>query len=73
MKIFGIILVAVGILGLIYQGISYTTQEQVFKLGPLEATAEKRETIPISPLASMAAIVAGISIFALGIKDQSFA
>ena len=43
----GVILVVIGIIALIYGGISYTTEEKVLDLGPLEATAERRETIPL--------------------------
>jgi hypothetical protein len=70
MKLFGIILVALGLLGLAYQGFTYTKREQVAKIGPLEATTEKHEHVSIPPLASGAALVAGIGLLVLGAREQ---
>ena len=39
--IIGIILIVIGILALVYGGITYTEREKVLDLGPIQATAEK--------------------------------
>lgn len=56
----GIILVIIGIVALVWGGISWTREETIVDLGPLEATAEKRETIPLPPILGGVALVAGI-------------
>jgi hypothetical protein len=59
-RIVGTILVVIGIVALIWGGISWTREETVVDLGPLEAKTETRETIPLPPLVGGIALVAGI-------------
>lgn len=60
LSIAGVVLIALGVLVLIYQGITYTTTETVLDIGPLKATAEERKTVPISPLIGVAGVVGGV-------------
>ena len=46
----GIALIALGLIALVYQGITYTTSEKVVDLGPLKITAQKEKTIPLPPI-----------------------
>ena len=46
----GIALIVLGIVALAYQGITYTSRENVIDIGPFHATAETQKTIPLSPL-----------------------
>ena len=48
--ILGVVLIALGVLALAYQGISYTKREKILDIGPLQATAEREKTIPLPPL-----------------------
>jgi len=66
--VIGIVLLAVGIAMLAYQGISYTRQEQVAQLGPLRVTTEERKTLPLSPTAGAAAIGLGATLIVLGVR-----
>jgi uncharacterized membrane protein YidH (DUF202 family) len=59
-SIVGILLIVLGVTGLAVGGINYTRREKVIDIGPIEATAEKRERIPISPVAGGIALVAGV-------------
>jgi hypothetical protein len=59
MKVLGILLVVIGIVGLIYGGLSWTRKDTVVDAGPIEITADKRESLPIPPLAGAACLVAG--------------
>ena len=47
--ILGIMLIVLGVVGFVYKGISYTTRENVIDVGPLQATVDKKEAIPLSP------------------------
>jgi uncharacterized membrane protein HdeD (DUF308 family) len=62
----GIVLIVVGVLALVYQGITYTTHENVFKLGPIEANKEERKTIPLPPVIGGIALVAGVALVVAG-------
>ena len=59
MKIAAIVLIVVGVIALAYGGISYTREKKVIDIGPIEATAKTRETIPL-PRASKAEIAGRI-------------
>lgn len=60
----GVALVALGVIALAYQGISYTTHKKVVDIGPIEATKEEHKTIPLPPILGVIALVAGIVIIA---------
>jgi hypothetical protein len=60
MRLAGIVLVVVGVLALAYGGFSYTKREKIVDIGPIEATAETRERVPLPPLVGGAALVGGI-------------
>ena len=64
--ILGIALIVLGVVSLAYQGITYTTQEKVIDLGPLKATVEKKETIPLPPLLGGLSLVGGIVLLIVG-------
>jgi len=62
MKLAGIVLIVLGALALVYQGIRYTTQEKVIDFGPLQVTASERRSIPLPPIVGGVALVAGIAL-----------
>ena len=66
--LFGIVLIVLAVLAFSYQGITYTKREKVLDIGPIEATREKRESIPIPPLVAGAALIGGIAVILVGNK-----
>lgn len=62
----GIILIIVGIVALAYGGFSYTKREKVLDIGPIQATAEKKETIPFPPILGGLCLVGGIILVVAG-------
>ena len=60
--IIGIVLIAVGLVSLAYQGITYTSRETVVEVGPLKATADKKRTIPLPPILGGIALAGGVEI-----------
>jgi hypothetical protein len=64
--IVGLLLVVVGIAMLAYRGITYTTRETVIDIGPIEATAERRRTIPLPPILGGAAVLGGVALLLVG-------
>ncbi len=68
-KTLGMILVALGLVGLAWGGFSYTTRERVVDLGPIHASREKTHNIPLPPIAGAAALLGGIALLVTGGKD----
>ena len=64
----GIGLILLGIVGLSYNQITYTSKEKILDIGPIQATAEKEKTIPVPPLLGGLVLVAGIGLLAVGYK-----
>ena len=60
MKLLGGILAVLGLIALIYGGVSWTHKDKVLDAGPIEITADKKEHVPISPIAGGVMLVAGI-------------
>ena len=67
----GILLIIVGVIGLAVGGINYTRREKVIDIGPIEATAEKHERIPLPPVAGGLALAAGVVLLLAGNKRTS--
>lgn len=59
LAILGVVLILLGIAGLVVGRFSYTTEEKVLDLGPLQATAQKEHSVAIPDIAAIAAILAG--------------
>jgi hypothetical protein len=66
--IIGVILVVLGIIALAYGGITYTTREKVLDVGPIEATAERQRTVPLSPVLGVVALAGGIILIVVGTR-----
>ena len=65
--IVGIILIVVGIVLLAWGGFaSFTTKENVAKLGPLEVNKENEHRVPVGPIVGGVCIVGGIIMLVSG-------
>ncbi|HEY8900459.1 MAG TPA: hypothetical protein VIM61_08600 [Chthoniobacterales bacterium] len=71
LKTIGIILVVIGIGVLVVPSISFTKKEKVLDLGPIQATAEKKETIPLSPILGVSALVVGAGLLVVGATKKA--
>lgn len=69
--IIGIVLIVAGALALVYQGITYDRDRTVLEVGPISATAETRETIPIPPVLGGLAIAAGVVLLVMSRRQRS--
>jgi hypothetical protein len=47
---------------LLLKALPNTKTEKVLDFGPIEATTKHRKTIPISPIAGVAALAAGVAL-----------
>ena len=62
MKTLGVVLVALGIIALVFGGIGYSSQRTIIDMGPIQATATEHHDVPISPIAGGVAIFSGLII-----------
>jgi uncharacterized membrane protein YidH (DUF202 family) len=62
MKTMGVLLIALGVLGLAYGGISWTTREKVVDLGPVEVSHNSPKSLPLPPLVGGFCLVAGAAM-----------
>ena len=67
----GILLVILGGLALAYQGISYTRQEKVLDIGPIHATAETHERVPLPPILGGLMLAGGVALLVIGARQKS--
>jgi hypothetical protein len=65
--IIGFVLIALGVVALAYQGITYTSREQIIDIGPIQTTHETKKAIPLSPVLGGAALVSGIVLIIMGV------
>jgi hypothetical protein len=56
------------VLALAYQGITYTTREQVIDLGPLKASVNKERSIPLPPIVGVLALAGGVVLVIVGTR-----
>jgi uncharacterized membrane protein YidH (DUF202 family) len=64
----GIVIVAIGILMIIYTGFNYVTTEKVVDLGRIKINAEKDHPVQWSPIVGVVLLVGGILIMVTGKK-----
>jgi hypothetical protein len=67
--VLGILLVVLGIMALIYQGFSYTREVKVLDVGPIHATRDATQHVPLPPIVGGLALLGGAALLALGAKQ----
>ena len=66
--VIGLLLIVIGVASFAYQGITYTSRENVVDIGPIHMTADKTKTIPLTPVIGAIALVGGIVLVVMGSK-----
>jgi uncharacterized membrane protein len=64
--IIGLILIMLGVVGLIYGGITYTTSKDVIDVGSVKLQVDQKKQIPLSPFAGAAAVAVGTILIIFG-------
>jgi hypothetical protein len=67
-KMAAIVLIAAGVLGLVYGSFSYTKDTHEAKVGPIELSVKDKETVNIPVWAGVGAIVIGGALLLVGGK-----
>lgn len=64
------VLIAAGVLGLVYGKFSYTQDSERAKLGPIELTVKEKRTVNIPVWVGATAIAAGAALAAYGVTKR---
>ena len=67
-KMAAVVLIAAGVLGLVYGSFSYTKETHEAKLGPIELSVKDKERVNIPVWAGVGAIVIGGALLLVGGK-----
>lgn len=65
-RIAAIVLIAAGVLGLVYGSFSYTKTTHEAKIGPIELSMKEKETVNVPVWAGVGAIVVGGALLVFG-------
>ena len=65
-KTLGIVLIAIGLIMIIYTGFNYVTTEKVVDVGPIHINAEKNHPVQWSPIVGVALLVGGVVVVVTG-------
>jgi hypothetical protein len=69
-SIIGLLLIIGGLAVLLMGGFSYNKSEKVLDVGPLEATVQTKERVPLPPIAGGLAMAAGVALLLVGSKKK---
>jgi hypothetical protein len=64
----GFPLATLGIFALVYQGFGYTHREWILDLGPIHATRDDTERVPLPPIVGGLALLSGAALLIFGGK-----
>jgi hypothetical protein len=70
-RIIGVLLILIGLVALATGGFTYTHREKVIDVGPIQATAEKHDRVPLPPLLGGAALAGGVILLVAGARKKS--
>ena len=67
----GVVLIALGVIALAVDNISFTERKTVVDVGPLKITADEQKTIPIPTIAGVAAIIVGLGLCLMSTRKSA--
>ena len=69
-KILGLVLIAVGVLILVYRGFTYTKETHKATVGPFDFKVKEKERIAIPTWAGLGAVAAGVALLLLPLRRE---
>ena len=70
MKVLGIVLIAAGILMLVFRGFSFTQEKKIVDIGPLEINQKQKKSVDWPLYAGIITLGAGIAVAVAGNKKS---
>lgn len=68
--ILGVILLVLGVIGLVHPTFPYNRRQEVLKVGPIETTVQKQESVEVPRLVSGLVALSGLGILVLGLQSR---
>jgi len=65
----GVLLIVLGLVAVVWGGITYTTPHKVADIGPVHISDEKHHSIPLPPIVGAIALVGGV-VLLMASKQQ---
>jgi hypothetical protein len=69
-RVLAVLLVCGGLLGFVLGGVSFTTEDTVMDVGPVEVEEQDETTIPLGPIASGTALLLGAGLFVVDSRTR---
>ena len=66
LTLFGIVLVVLGVIGLVFANVTFTEHKTVLNAGPIKITQDQEKSVPIPTIAGIVAVVAGLGLIFIG-------
>jgi len=66
MRTTGIVLAVLGVLALVYGGISYNRNRTVLQVGSVSVTATEHKSIPVPAVVGGAVLIGGVALLVIG-------
>ena len=70
-KTIGIVIIAIGLIMLLYTGFSYVTSEKVVDLGPIQINKEKNHSVQWPPIVGAVLLIGGIVVIVFDKKIRT--
>lgn len=70
-QVIGTLLIVLGLVSLLWGGISWTREKTVIDLGPIEAKTQERETIPMPPIVGGLLLASGVILLVVRSKARA--
>ncbi|MBZ5703440.1 MAG: DUF3185 domain-containing protein [Acidobacteriia bacterium] len=64
--ILGVVLLLLGLAALLHPNITYSKRDEVMKVGPIQATVEKQESVQVPVGVAALLLIAGIGLVVIG-------
>ncbi len=68
-QIIAIVLIAAGVLGLVYGSFSFTKETHEAKVGPIQLSVKEKETVNVPVWAGVGAIALGVVLLVVGRRN----
>ncbi|HEX4823874.1 MAG TPA: hypothetical protein VFV19_06150 [Candidatus Polarisedimenticolaceae bacterium] len=69
-KILGLVLVAAGVVILVYRGFNYTKESHKASIGPFDFKVKEEEHVAIPTWAGIGAVIAGVAMLILPLRRE---
>lgn len=66
--VIGIVLIALGLVGLAWNRITYTEENTIVDVGPVRVTAAEEKEIPMVPILGGVAVAGGLAVLVVGAR-----